>query len=182
MNFDRKTVKLPEKRLMAKHQIPRDIVLRHDIRPGDIGLVVYLHGLLFAEEHGFGDTFEAQVAASLAEFYLSFKPDKERLWVAEKNGQIVGSVGVVESSQSQARLRWLLVDPANRGLGLGKALLEEAIDFCKQCGYRSVFLETFSELTAAGRLYELAGFKITEEKTKSLFGKTVTEQQYVLDL
>ena len=167
---------------MGKYQVPPDIVLRHDIRPGDIGLVVYLHGLLFAEEHGFGDTFEAQVAASLAEFYLSFKPNRERLWIAEKNGQIVGSVGIIESSQLQARLRWLLVDPASRGLGLGKALIDEAIDFCKQCGYKSIFLETFSELTAAGHLYKSAGFKITEEKTQHLFGKTVTEQQYILNL
>ncbi|MFC1676543.1 GNAT family N-acetyltransferase [Planctomycetota bacterium] len=165
---------------MAK--IPPDIVLRYDIRPGDIGLVVYLHGLLFAKEHGFSDTFEAQVAASLAEFYLSFKPDKERLWIAEKNGRIIGSVGIIESSQLQARLRWLLVDTANRRIGLGKVLLDEAIDFCKQGGYKSIFLETFSELTTAGRLYKSAGFKITEEKTKKLFGKTVTEQQYMLKL
>lgn len=167
---------------MAKEQIPPDIVLRHDIRPGDIDLVVHLHDLLFAEEHGFRDTFEAQVAASLAEFHLSFKPDKERLWIAEKNGQIIGSVGIVSRSQLEARLRWLLVGPANRGLGLGKALVDEAIDFCKQCGYKSIFLETFSELTVAGHLYKSAGFKITEEKTKNLFGKTVTEQRYVLNL
>ncbi len=166
---------------MAKGQLPRGIVLRDDIRPGDIGFIVYLHGQLFAEEYGFGDKFEAQVAASLAEFYLSFKPNRERLWIAEKDGQIVGSVGIVESSPVQARLRWLLVDPANRGLGLGKALLDEAIDFCRQCGYKNVFLETFSELTAAGHLYKSAGFKITKEKTKSLFGKTVTEQHYVLN-
>ena len=167
---------------MTKNQILRDIVLRHEIRPGDIGFIVYLHGLLFAKEHGFSDTFEAQVAASLAEFYLSFKPDRERLWIAEKSGQIVGSIGIIESSQLQARIRWLLVDPANRGLGLGKALIDEAIDFCKQCGYKSIFLETFRELTAAGRLYKSEGFKITEEKTKNLFGKTVTEQRYVLNL
>ena len=167
---------------MTKEKIPLDIVLRHDIRPGDIGLVVHLHGLLFAEEQGFSDTFEAQVAASLAEFSLSFKPDKERLWIAEKDGQIVGSVGIIESSQLQARLRWLLVDPENRRFGLGKVLVDEAIDFCKQCGYKSVFLETFSELIAAGHLYKSAGFEIVEEKTKNLFGKTVTEQRYILKL
>ena len=133
---------------------------------------MYLHGLLFAKEHGFGDIFEAQVAASLAEFYSSLKPDKERLWIAERGGQIVGSVGITESSQLQARLRWLLVDTVNRGLGVGAVLLDEAIGFCKQCGYKSVFLETFSELTVAGHLYKLAGFKLTEENTKNLFGKT----------
>ena len=167
---------------MAKEKIPPDIVLRHDIKPGDIDFIVYLHGLLFAKEHGFSDTFEVQVAASLADFSLSFKPDKERLWVAEKGGQIVGSVGIVESSQLQARLRWLLVDSANRGLGLGKAFINEAINFCKQCGYKSIFLETFSELAVAGHLYKSTGFKITEEKTQHLFGKTVTEQRYFLKL
>ena len=91
-------------------------------------------------------------------------------------------MGIIESSQLQARLRWLLVDPANRGLGLGKALLDEAIDFCKQCGYKSIFLETFSELTTAGHLYNLAGFDNVEEKTQHLFGKTVTEQRYILNL
>lgn len=167
---------------MTKRQIPPDIVLRHEIRPGDIDNIVHLHGLLFAKEHGFGGTFEAQVAASLADFSPSFKPDKERLWIAERDGQIIGSVGIIESSQLQARLRWLLVDSANRGLGLGKALLNEAIDFCKQCGYESISLETFSELVTAGQLYKSAGFKITDEKTKTLFGKTVTDQRYVLKL
>jgi len=167
---------------MVKEQIPPEIVLRHDIRPGDIGLITYLHGLHFAEEYGFRDTFEAQVAASLAEFSLSFNPDKERLWIAEKNGRVIGSAGIVESSQLQARLRWFIIDPANRGLGLGKVLLNEAIDFCKQCGYKSIFLETFSELTVAGHLYKSAGFTITEEKTQNLFGPTVTEQHYILNL
>lgn len=167
---------------MAKHQVPTDIILRYNIRPGDIDYVTHLYGVLFAEEHGFGGTFKAQVSASLAEFSSSFKPDKERLWVAEKNEQIIGSVGVIESSQLQARLRWLLVDPENRGLGLGRALVDEAIVFCKRCGYKSVFLETFSELTVAGRLYKSTGFKVTEEKTQHLFGKTVTKQHYVLNL
>ncbi len=167
---------------MVKEKIPLDIVLRHDIKPGDIDYVTHLYGVLFAEEYSFGGTFKAQVAASLAEFSSSFEQDKERLWVAEKNGQIVGSVGVIESSQLQARLRWLLVDPANRGLGLVKVLLDEAIDFCKQCGYKSIFLETFSELAVAGHLYKSTGFKVTEEKIQHLFGKTVTEQRYFLKL
>ena len=167
---------------MSEEQIPADIVLRHDIRPGDIGMITYLHGLHFAEEHGFGGEFEAKVAASLGEFYLSFNPDKERLWLAEKNGQVIGSAGIVEISQLQARLRWFIIDPANRGLGLGRVFLNEAIDFCKQCGYKSIFLETFSELKAAGHLYKSAGFKFIEEKKQNLFGPTVTEQHYILNL
>jgi N-acetylglutamate synthase-like GNAT family acetyltransferase len=167
---------------MARRQIPSNVVLRHDIGPGDIGHVIGLHGTLYAREYGWDYTFEVHTAAHLAEFCLRFSRDRDRLWIAEKDGQIIGCVGIVGRSESEAQLRWFLVEPASRGVGLGKVLLDEAIAFCRERGYKSVFLSTFSVLAAAGHLYKSRGFEVTEEKTQNLFGTTVTEQRHVLNL
>lgn len=168
---------MTDKRLVAPN-----IKIRHEIKPGDIGYVLYLHGLLYAEEYGLEHTFEADVAASLSEFYSTFEPSQDRLWLAENNGQITGSIAIVGRSELEAQLRWYLIHPTNRGLGLGKALLDEAIMFCKERKYRTVYLWTFSELTKAIELYKLAGFELTEEKTHHIWGRKLIEQRYILYL
>ena len=155
--------------------------VRHDLRPGDIGYLVYLHGILYAQEYGFDSTFEAYVAGPLFEFAKSHT-DRERLWIVEKDGRIAGSVAIVKSSEREAQLRWLLLHPDIRGYGIGRTLLEEAVKFCKDCGYSSVFLWTVSTLTAAAKLYKSVGFCLTEEKTHELWGTVVTEQRYDLEL
>jgi N-acetylglutamate synthase-like GNAT family acetyltransferase len=157
-----------------------EVKVRHDLRPGDIGSVVSFHGILYSREYDYDHTFEAYVAAGTAEFAQSFDPHQDRLWIAEAGGETIGSIAIVRRPESEAQLRWFLIHPNWRGLGLGRILLREALQFCKQCRYKAVFLWTVSYLTAATHLYKSAGFEKTEEKTSRLWGHTVTEERYVL--
>jgi len=156
--------------------------IRHRIKPGDIGYLTYLHGILYAKEYGYDQTFEAYVAGGLAEFVQSFNPSKDRIWLAEANGRIIGSIAVVGHSKVDVQLRWFLVHPDYRGLGIGKELLEESLQFCKECKYKTIFLWTASELVEAGHLYTRFGFRKIEEKTHEIWGKRVTEEGYDLHL
>jgi ribosomal protein S18 acetylase RimI-like enzyme len=155
---------------------------RHRIKPGDIGYLTYLHGILYAKEYGYDQTFEAYVAGGVAEFVQSFNPGKDRMWLAETNGQIIGSVAIAGHSKVDAQLRWFLVHPDYRRLGIGKELLKNALQFCKERKYKTIFLWTASELEGAGRLYTSFGFSRTEEKTHEIWGKRVTEERYDLHL
>jgi len=156
--------------------------LRYHLRPGDIGYLTHLHGITYAKEHGYDHTFEAYVADGLAEFIRSFSPDKDRIWLAETNHQIIGSIAIVENSKAEAQLRWFFVHPKYRGIGMGRKLLNEALHFCKERKYRSVFLWTTSELSTAQHLYTGAGFERTRKKTHQIWGRTVMEERYDLDL
>jgi len=156
--------------------------IRHHIQPGDIGYLTYIHGILYAKEYDYDQTFEAYVAGGLAEFVQLFSPDKDRIWLAEINGRIIGSIAVVGHSKSDAQLRWFLVHPEYRGLGIGKELLKDALQFCKERKYKTIFLWTTIELLEAGHLYTRFGFAKTEEKTHEIWGKKVTEERYVLYL
>jgi len=157
------------------------ITIRHYLKPGDIGYITYLHGKLYAEEHGWDHTFEAYVAGPMAEFAKSHN-DRQRIWIVEKDGAIAGSVAIVEASSDQAQLRWLLLHPSARGSGLGRRLVEEATGFCRDKGYSQIFLWTVSALLAAQRLYQSAGFQLTQEHTREIWGAVVTEQRYDLKL
>jgi N-acetylglutamate synthase-like GNAT family acetyltransferase len=155
--------------------------LRTELRPGDIGEIVRLHGVLYAREHGFDPTFEAYVAEPLARFAIAASP-RERLWIAERDGAIVGCVAIVAASPETAQLRWFLVDPSARGGGLGGRLLDEAIAFSRERGYRSIVLWTVSALVAAARLYLARGFALAERKPGRLWGSDVVEEKYAREL
>jgi ribosomal protein S18 acetylase RimI-like enzyme len=156
-------------------------MLRDDLRPGDLGRLVWLHGTVYAQEYGFDLTFEAYVAGPLAKFVRQHSA-RDRLWIAQRGARIVGCIAVVGISATEAQLRWFLVDPAARGQGLGRALLDVAVRFCTTCGYESAFLWTVSALTAAARLYHELGFAKVEERPSHLWGVDVIEERYVLDL
>jgi len=156
--------------------------IRIRIKPGDTGYLTYLHGILYAKEYGYDETFEAYVARGLAEFVQSFSPDKDRIWLAETNGRIIGSIAIAGHTKVEAQLRWFLVHPDYRRLGIGKELLQEALQFCKEHKYKIIFLWTTSELSAARHLYTCFGFRKTEEKTHEIWGKRVTEEKYHLYL
>ena len=162
-------------------EVPAGLALRHDLRPGDLGAVVQLHGTVYAREYGFDATFEAYVAGPLAQFVLE-RTGRDRLWLAERDGRLVGCIAIVGVSEAEAQLRWYLVDPSARGLGLGKVLLSEAVAFCRECGYRSIFLWTVSALAAAARLYRAAGFEKVEEQPGRRWGVEVVEEKYALRL
>lgn len=156
--------------------------MRHHVKPGDIGYLTYLHGILYAKEYGYDETFEAYVAHGLAEFVQSFSPHEDRIWLAEANGRIIGSIAIVGHSKAGAQLRWFLVHPDYRGLGIGKELLKVALQFCKERRYKTIFLWTTSELMEAAHLYARFGFSKTEEKTHEIWGKKVTEEKHRLYL
>ena len=164
-------------KLQDKRLLPANVRFRNQLKPGDIGYITYLHGILYAQEYGWDYTFETYVAVPLAEFAKEHN-DRERIWIVEKDGHIAGSVAIVEASLSKAQLRWMLLAPELRGVGLGRYLVETALDFCKQHGYSTVFLWTVSLLTVATRLYQSVGFQLTEEKTHSIWGAQLTEQRY----
>ena len=155
-----------------------DIVIRTDIRARDIGRIIQLHGSLYQQEYGYGMAFESYVSAGLYEFLRHYDPDRSRFWLCEHAGSLIGCLCLMDRGES-AQLRFFLIHPRYRGLGLGRHLLDEFSAFMRACGYRSAYLWTTHELTAAARLYESHGFQITEEKTSNAFGKTVVEQKYV---
>lgn len=157
------------------------LLIRNDLRPGDIGYLIYLHGTLYEKEYRFDATFEPYVAGPLAEFSKSHT-ERERIWIVENAGRVAGSVAIVEAPENAAQLRWLILHPDVRELGLGCRLVQEAVNFCEGSGYDQVFLWTVKGLAAATRIYSAFGFRLTEEKTHSIWGNTITEQRFELKL
>ena len=157
------------------------IKIRHNFKPGDIGKIIHLHGHLYDIEYGYDSSFEGYVAEYLVEFASKIN-DREKIWIIEKNNEIRGSMAIVEHSNSEAQLRWLLLHPDIRGQGLGKKLMDDAIEYCRAKKYSSIFLWTEDLLEPATRLYISKGFQLTEEKTHKLWGAELTEQRYDLGL
>jgi GNAT superfamily N-acetyltransferase len=166
---------------MVEKQLP-NWEIRRELKPGDLGYLIYLHGSLYAKENKYDQTFEAYVAHGLVEFVKAFNPYRDRIWLAEVEGRIVGSIAIVRSTKLEAQLRWYLVHPDYRGKGLGKILIQEALNFCKDRKYNSVFLWTTSELTTAANIYTQAGFKKKEVKSHNVWGKFLAEEKYELQI
>jgi ribosomal protein S18 acetylase RimI-like enzyme len=143
------------------------VVRQH--QPGDLGWIVDRHGALYRREYGLDERFEALVAQVAADFLARHDPRRERCWIAERDGERVGSVMLVAQSKRVAKLRFLLVEPSARGLGLGGRLVDECVRFARQAGYRSITLWTMSALHAARRIYQAAGFQLTQEAANDLF-------------
>lgn len=153
--------------------------IRNELRPGDLGAIVELHGRLYSAEQGWNEKFEAYVAGPLSEFILR-QTSRERIWVVDHQSNVSGSIAIVESTDSIAMLRWFVLVPELRGRGLGQRLCEEAIRFAKDSGFNCIELWTVAELEAAGRLYRKLGFEIMLEQVHSDWGKQVTERKLVL--
>ena len=139
-------------------------------QPGDMGWVVHRHGSLYWQEYRYDERFEALVADIVAKFIEHLDPRGERCWMAERDGEIVGSVFLVKQSKTVAKLRLLLVEPSARGLGLGRRLVEECIRFARQAGYKKIVLSQ-SELLASRAIYQKAGFQLVAEKRHESWGR-----------
>jgi GNAT superfamily N-acetyltransferase len=162
-------------------EAPSEITLREP-RPGDLGWIVERHATLYLQEFGWGGNFEALCAQIVADFGMKFDPARERCWIAEMNGENVGSVFLVKDTEETARLRLLLIDPIARGQGLGTRLTAECVRFARECGYRSITLWTHSILLPARHIYAKAGFTLTSSEKKKSFGKEVVSEIWDLKL
>lgn len=158
-----------------------DICIRTELRPGDLGYATYMHGALYSREYNYGLPFESYVAKGLCEFYEKYNPERNRIWACEHNEHMIGFLLLMDRGTA-AQLRYFLIEPEYRGIGLGKKLLDFYIDFLRECGYKESYLWTTHELYAAASLYRRVGFQLTEQKESTSFGKPLIEQRYDLIL
>ncbi len=155
------------------------------IRPhriGDASYVTFLHGTLYSREYGLDSTFEVEVGQQITQFVSQFDPQQDGFWVAEAGGHVVGAIAIVNRGRGSAQLRWFILHPTYRGLGMGRELMSHSVDFCKAKQYKKVFLWTFDELHAAIHLYRSFGFERVKTKTHLRWGRNLIEERYERDL
>jgi len=158
-----------------------DISIRTEMQPGDIGYIIHMHGALYWKEYTYGIEFETYVAKGLCEFYERYDPQRSRVWICEHNDKMIGFLLLMDRGQA-AQLRYFLIEPEYRGIGLGSKLMDLYMDFLRGCGYQKSYLWTTHELTTAASLYKKFGFQLTAEKESTAFGKRLREQRYDLIL
>jgi DNA-binding MarR family transcriptional regulator/GNAT superfamily N-acetyltransferase len=163
----------------AEPQLP---YLLRPHQPGDLGWIIHRQGVLYHEEYGWDASFEALVAAIAAQFVQQLEPRRERCWIAERAGEVVGAVFLVRQSDEVAKLRLLYVEPKARGLGIGRRLVAECTRFARQAGYRRITLWTQSILGAARRLYQAEGYRLVESASHISFGQALIGETWQLEL
>jgi len=161
---------------------PAAPVIFRALQPGDAGWIIHRHATVIAPEFGWNASFEALCARIMADFIDHFQPDCERSWVVERDGEILGSLFLIREDNTTAKLRLLYVEPAARGMGLARKLLEKSILFARDKGYRRVSLFTTSNLLTARRLYDKLGFQLVESDRPAPFGEGIKGEKWLLEL
>jgi DNA-binding MarR family transcriptional regulator/GNAT superfamily N-acetyltransferase len=153
-------------------------------RPGDMGWVVHRQAVLYAQEYGWDETYEALISRIVADFIDRFDPKRERCWIAERDGEIVGSVFLIKHPERAgvAQLRLLYVERSVRGLGIGRRLVHECTQFARQTGFKTITLWTNSVLTSARKIYEAEGYRLVREEPHHRFGHDLVGQTWELEL
>ncbi|KAH8807888.1 GNAT family N-acetyltransferase [Xylogone sp. PMI_703] len=166
----------------VKVKTPSYIIRSH--RPGDMGWIVHRHGVLYNQEYGWNEHFEAIVARIAADFIENFNPKSERCWIADRDGEFLGCVMLVKDKELEdvARLRLLLVEPGARGLGLGRTLIQQCTQFAREVGYKQIQLWTRSILTSARHLYTTEGYTLTKTEENETLGTMGAEENWELKL
>jgi DNA-binding MarR family transcriptional regulator/GNAT superfamily N-acetyltransferase len=169
-------------RLLGLTRAPATPYVLRPHQPGDMGWIIHRQGILYNEEYGWDEHFEALVAEICARFIKNEDPKRERCWVAERDGEIVGAIFCVAKSKTIAQLRLLYVERSARGLGIGNRLVEECIRFAQRTGYRKMILWTNDVLHSARKIYEAKGFELVKEEKHHSFGCDLVAQTWELDL
>jgi GNAT superfamily N-acetyltransferase len=159
-----------------------DTVMIRQHKVGDMGWIIHRQALLYAAEYGWDVTFEGMIAAIAGQFIEGFDPDRERCFVAERHGVVIGSAFLVKDTDDTAKIRMVYVESSARGLGLGRRLVGDCIAFAKAAGYRRITLWTNDILHAARKIYEAEGFVLVEEESHVSFGKSLVGQNWALNL
>jgi RimJ/RimL family protein N-acetyltransferase len=159
------------------------LLIRRRLGEGDVGAIVALHDRVYRPEYARNDAFIAAVAASIADAVAAGWPASGGgVWLAERDGEIVGSLGLTDEGDGVGQIRWVVIDPEARGHGLMRTMLSEALEQARSAGMTQVVLDTYSALTAAAHVYRSVGFEVTSQRDRDDWGPTITYQHYELDL
>jgi len=160
----------------------QEITIRESLNAGDLGYLTYLHAKIYKNECHYDLEFEGYVCKTFYDFTKRYSADRDRFFIAEQDGVIVGSIAILGHSDNEAQLRWFLVEPKLRGLGLGQTLFKKSMAYCKMRGYGKVWLLTTSDQEKAISIYEKEGFKLIREEAQTMWGRVLLEREYELNL